>query len=621
MDWLLQNAFVATLLAAVVYLICRTRRLSPAGCHLLWLVVLVKLITPPIPLWTLPESCSTSHLASDEPTTRPASPSRSSANTESASKRENYVVRSETLVAEVPEKPVEHSMGTMAVRPLDPAAAVDRTDLRSRLGQVAWPAFLAQVWLWGSGIVVGLMLIRIARMRRFLRWTSEAPAALTQVVEEESRRLGVRPPRVRITTYIASPQLWAVGRATLLWPESVPISSDPENWRGVIVHELAHLKRRDHWVGWLEIVAGCCWWWNPVLWFVRHHLREQAELACDAWVTNAFPENRRAYADAILNVCSVQSRPAGAPAVGIANGARRFLERRIRMIFNDRVPFQRSKGLLLCVAILGLLVLPGWAEPYRKEAADPATKPPRNVDPVTKPLRNVISTNGRKSDPRRPQPAGHRAAGNRQPPGYRAPTRSNTNRRYIPLVGSATIKQPKTPNGAVKILPDNPNSPPSGRPANRARYGSGVRVGGNQYGGSAMAPGGTSSRVVATRTITLQRTTYLLPADRAKALQAFLKQHVKSEVLDISVGVDRSKRGIPGMGPAGAPQPGGASKPRSVITVTTTPDLQRVIGAFIGVMRRDEVPKDRAMDDRPEPGGGSKTSKTDQFNFSIGTRR
>jgi len=50
---------------------------------------------------------------------------------------------------------------------------------------------------------------------------------------------------------------------------------------GLIVHELAHVRRRDHWVGWLELLTGLLWWWNPLYWYARHQLRENAELACD----------------------------------------------------------------------------------------------------------------------------------------------------------------------------------------------------------------------------------------------------------------------------------------------------------------------------------------------------
>ena len=49
--WLAQNALVTAALAVVVAGICRVGRFSPAVRHALWLVVLIKLITPPLVWW------------------------------------------------------------------------------------------------------------------------------------------------------------------------------------------------------------------------------------------------------------------------------------------------------------------------------------------------------------------------------------------------------------------------------------------------------------------------------------------------------------------------------------------------------------------------------------------
>ena len=49
--YLLQNAIVASAMAVVVFVICRWKRVGPAGRHFLWVIVLVKLITPPIITW------------------------------------------------------------------------------------------------------------------------------------------------------------------------------------------------------------------------------------------------------------------------------------------------------------------------------------------------------------------------------------------------------------------------------------------------------------------------------------------------------------------------------------------------------------------------------------------
>jgi hypothetical protein len=46
--WIMQNVI---LVAVAVSLICRWKRLSPAVRHALWLVVLIKLLTPPLFVW------------------------------------------------------------------------------------------------------------------------------------------------------------------------------------------------------------------------------------------------------------------------------------------------------------------------------------------------------------------------------------------------------------------------------------------------------------------------------------------------------------------------------------------------------------------------------------------
>src|SRR5436305_7327966 len=49
--WTFQNAIVTALMAALVWLAARPLRLSPAARHALWLLVLLKFLTPPLVAW------------------------------------------------------------------------------------------------------------------------------------------------------------------------------------------------------------------------------------------------------------------------------------------------------------------------------------------------------------------------------------------------------------------------------------------------------------------------------------------------------------------------------------------------------------------------------------------
>jgi beta-lactamase regulating signal transducer with metallopeptidase domain len=108
--------------------------------------------------------------------------------------------------------------------------------------------------------------VRIIRMLKLLRRALPPDPELLRHVEASGRRLGVRAVAVRVVPGIGSPVVWAVRRPLLLWPKELPAGVSEQAIRGLIVHELAHVKRRDHWVGWLELLAGCVWWWDPLFW-------------------------------------------------------------------------------------------------------------------------------------------------------------------------------------------------------------------------------------------------------------------------------------------------------------------------------------------------------------------
>jgi beta-lactamase regulating signal transducer with metallopeptidase domain len=276
-----------------------------------------------------------------------------------------------------------------------PTAPLPATPVRD------WSRLLARaavaVWWTGALAFASLQLVRILAMSRRLRRHAEpADADLSRRVAELSSRLGLRGTvDVRIVSAVASPLVFSIFRPRLLWPAALPAAMPDDARDGLILHELAHVKRGDHLVGWLELLAGCLWWWNPLFWYVRHELRESAELACDAWVVQALPprRGRRAYAEGLLAVCETlcHSRPEPPmPAVGVNTGGRRFLERRLAMIFRETLPPLRlGRASWLSLVVLALAALPAWSQQKTatvKEGAPEATGPVQftttEVDPA-----------------------------------------------------------------------------------------------------------------------------------------------------------------------------------------------------------------------------------------------
>ncbi|MHC4404798.1 MAG: M56 family metallopeptidase [Planctomycetota bacterium] len=381
--WLVQNTIIAAFMACVVLSICRSTRIGPAGRHFLWLVVLLKLVTPPLVFWPwslpdlsewLDQPVAVADTGAGPPIHKPTE----------ADRIERYFgddaagleTDGPTVLAEQRVAPLEpgHAMRDSAALPDESLASAD-----SFAGRPLWWSRFRRLtclagWLWLAGFVVmaGVQLSRIARMCRRLNASVVAPAWIQREVADLAVKLAIRPPEPVIAPELDSPVVWSFGRPKLLWPARLLNPSSPSCWRGVIVHELAHVRRRDHWVSWLELIGACMWWWNPLFWYVRRQLRENAELACDAWVVGVLPRARREYAEALLAVCRFTSSTAEPiPALEAGAGARRAFERRMTMILRETVPFRVSRSGLMVVAILALLSLPSW----HQVAADPSAAP------------------------------------------------------------------------------------------------------------------------------------------------------------------------------------------------------------------------------------------------------
>jgi beta-lactamase regulating signal transducer with metallopeptidase domain len=339
--WLLQHVVVTAALAALVAAVCRAVAPGPVVRHGLWLVVLIKFVAPPIVIWpfTVPDPLGL--VAQARP---PLSQPR-------------------------PSRPIDSGGGLAILAGAeadDPLAGAitTRSDRFAVAVDASLAGWLLGIWIAGSvGVLTtqGLGLLRLAR--RVARGGSAEPG-MRQRVARLSARLGVRPVAVRVIDGITSPAVFCLGRPRILWPVALARRpSDP--WiDATLLHELAHIKRRDHLVGWIELVAAVIWWWNPLFWFVRSSLREQAELACDAWVVSILPDARRAYAESLLALSGGVFAQGGSPSlavIGIRAGSRRALERRLVMIMKGQARVRLPLTGVAALVVVASATLPAWA--------------------------------------------------------------------------------------------------------------------------------------------------------------------------------------------------------------------------------------------------------------------
>ncbi len=386
---LLSNALAVTVLAGLVAGLSKVCR-RPALIHSLWLVVLLKLITPPIvPMnilstsWLAPSvMCTTSALVDDDVIANPHRPEPAYLPADQSTwLRAESLSRARTNT----RQGIEMDMG-------ESSPELRIAVLSTPQGSVAFT--LPPGWKWehlalisiGLGAVSwwALATVRIIRFEDVLRDVQPIPGDWQTRADELAARVGlVDSPTICLVPGRVPPMLWAMGRRPrLLLPVQLWATICEDERTSLLLHELAQLKRRDHWVRWFELIVVGLYWWHPVVWWVRRELREAEEQCCDAWVVWAMPQKAKTYAAALLaalEFVSCTRTPAGASAIG-ATGHVSCLKRRLRMILHAKTPKALSwAGRLgvLGVAALLLPLAPSWArqnEPQQPRAEQDPTR-------------------------------------------------------------------------------------------------------------------------------------------------------------------------------------------------------------------------------------------------------
>src|SRR5262249_55165372 len=179
--------------------------------------------------------------------------------------------------------------------------------------------------------------------------------------------------------------LWAFcGSPRLLLPAALWERLGDEQRETLLAHELAHLRRGDHRVRWLELLVLTLYWWHPVVWWALRELREAEEQCCDAWVVGAVPGSGPAYAAALVETIAFLSQPRPPLPVGASAAGRvRLLKRRLTMIVRGNTPRALTWAGSAAVLGLGLLLLPLvpiWAQPRPEEPKERQEPKERNVE-------------------------------------------------------------------------------------------------------------------------------------------------------------------------------------------------------------------------------------------------
>ncbi len=246
----------------------------------------------------------------------------------------------------------------------------------------------ACVWLfalWLAGVLAlcaSLMsgLMRLRRLRHEARPLTGG--GWPELARSLSAELGIKSsPDLLCSRLASTPMTWGLRRPVVVVPE------DCRRWtaeqrREVLLHELAHIVRRDCLTHLLAQVSCLLYWFNPLTWIGKSRMRTERECACDDQVLMA-GARPSAYAGHLLEIAARLGAEGRTMSLAVAMARRSRIFDRLDAVLDAgaRRPAPGRPAIAAAVA-LTLAILPPLAalgpsaqadEPGAAAAADSAT--------------------------------------------------------------------------------------------------------------------------------------------------------------------------------------------------------------------------------------------------------
>jgi len=256
---------------------------------------------------------------------------------------------------------VQVTPAAVAVRPVAVEAPA-RVQVKAKRG----PALLFGIWL----VLVMLQTIRLSwsflHLRRLKRDALRPGLALRENFDAWVLACGVnRPVRLLLSDRLASPMAVGFRHPAVILPAPLIGKLSADDLDHVILHELAHVARRDDWTNLAARIAAALVGWHPAAAWVLRRIDREREIACDDWVVAATgaPRPYAASLARLFELCWTKDREI--LATGMA-GRGSQLGDRIEMLVR-RTGQAAQRGSLtrvgICSAVLVVLLVAGSRAP------------------------------------------------------------------------------------------------------------------------------------------------------------------------------------------------------------------------------------------------------------------
>ena len=219
----------------------------------------------------------------------------------------------------------------------------------------------SRIWLTGAFfLVLFSCAVKIKFKRRTKVFKRVTDPEIQSLVKQCSQKVKIKESiPVYMDAYFKSPCISGVIHPGIYLPEDISSRVGQHELKHILLHELAHYKRKDLFYGFLATLAALIHWFNPLVWLAAKKMRADREIACDACVMEMLGEKERvSYGTTIIHLASLYAN--GHKQLNLAGfyETNSQLKRRISMIkIFKKGSYRISVVAIICCMIIGAVML------------------------------------------------------------------------------------------------------------------------------------------------------------------------------------------------------------------------------------------------------------------------
>lgn len=162
-------------------------------------------------------------------------------------------------------------------------------------------AVLALIWITGALTMVVRLISRLRGERREIQIPAER--------QNVTSRFGTNGIPVSFDSRHLAPAVGGVLYPRILLPIGIDRLLNRQELDAVLLHEMAHAKRRDNLIRLFYEISLCALWFHPIIWLAGERMALYRELSCDEAVI------RRAHGQALVSALAKLAVPEQVPVL------------------------------------------------------------------------------------------------------------------------------------------------------------------------------------------------------------------------------------------------------------------------------------------------------------------